>query len=111
MRVHRNLNRACWSVTVRGEPVRHVDAFALSGVRFIVSAAGRARVLTRNVRAVHAWADGEACDIPTDTGALVPVSYNPYRSGAFLRRDNGAPVHSAHLVVFTTDGQCLVSLD
>jgi hypothetical protein len=100
------LNRACWSVTVRGEKVRHVEACALVGVRFVVSAAGRARVLARKVRQVHAWADGTEAAPPMHTGGLVEVNYNPYRAGTFTRKDTGAAVESAELVVFGTDGKC-----
>jgi hypothetical protein len=110
MRVHRNLNRACWSLTVRGERVRHVAAWALAGVRFIVSVAGRARVLARNTRDVHAWAEGAAVPVPADLTGLVAVTYNPHRAGQFTRRDTGEAVTTARLAVFTADGQCLVSL-
>jgi hypothetical protein len=110
MRVHRNLNRACWSLTVRGEKVRHVAAFALAGVRFIVSEKQRQRVLARKVRAVHAWANGEACAVPADASALVEVRYNPFRAATFTRSDNGEAVTSAAYVVFTTDGKCYAQL-
>jgi hypothetical protein len=106
MRVHRNLNKACWSVTVRGERVRHVGAVALVGVRFVVSVAGRARVLARQVRQVHAWADGAEAAVPAHTGGLVEVTYNPFRAGTFTRKDTGAAVESAALVVFAADGKC-----
>jgi hypothetical protein len=106
MRVHRNLHKACWSLTVRGERVRHVGAFALAGVRFVVSAAGRARVLAKKVRAVHAWADGAEAAAPADLTGFVRVSYNPFRAGTFTTAD-GAPVRGAELVAFTADGKCM----
>ncbi len=110
MRVHRNLNKACWSLTVRGERVKHVDAFALCGVRFIVSEKQRQRVLARKVRAVHAWADGTECPVPATVSALVEVRYNPFRAGTFTRGDTGEPVTSAALVIFGTDGKCWAQL-
>lgn len=106
MRVHRNLNKACWSLTVRGERVQHVDAFALSGVRFVVSAAGHKRVTAKRVRMVHAWADGEPCEVPATVAGLVRVTYNPFRSDKFVRCDTGKPVAGAALVVFWADGKC-----
>jgi hypothetical protein len=110
MRVHRNLHKACWSVTVRSAPVQHVDTFCLSGVRFIVSQKGRDRVLTRKQRAVHAWADGAPAPVPADVSEMVEVCYNPYRAATFLVRETGEPVECASLVVFTASGKCLVQL-
>ncbi len=110
MRVHRNLNKACWSITRRGERVIHTDATALQSVRFVVSAAGRNRVLSRKVRAVHAWADGVPCDVPANLEGFAEVNYNPYRCGSFTRRDTGAPVDAAALVVFAVDGKCYAKL-
>src|SRR5262245_58656275 len=108
-RVHRNLNKKCWSVSVRGERVRHVDAFALAGVRFVVSAAGRARVLSKKVRAVHAWAQGEPCEAPADRSGMLKVSYNPFRAGSFTR-EGGEPVVSVSLAVLAADGSYWVQL-
>jgi len=108
MRVHRNLNKKCWSLTVKGEKVRHVDSFALADVTFVVSAATRARVLREQVRAVHAWAQGEACEAPASLEGMVKVTYNPYRCGSFTRADNGEPVEGAALAVFAADGSCWV---
>lgn len=110
IRVHKNLNRDCWSITIRKEPVRHVDAVALTGAEFKVSAAGRERSLRIRKRAVHAWCVGEQADVPEDLGGLVEVSYNPWKAGHFYRRDTGEPVTAAALVVFTTDGRCLCRL-
>lgn len=102
--VHRNLNRATWSVKdAPGSPVRHADAVALENVRFVVQAGGRARVLARKVRAVHAYAAGTPAEV-IDPAGMTEVTYNPYRSPTFTTRD-GTPVTSAALVVFHTDGK------
>jgi hypothetical protein len=111
-RVHRNLHRRCWSVTEPGAPVRHVEAFALVGVRFQVSAAGRGRVLAQKVRAVHAWAIGTPAPVAqAEAGDLVAVTYNPYRAETFTRCDTGAPVLAAALVIFTAQGAALARLE
>ena len=112
MRVHRNLNRGTWSLTEPGRAVRHAEAAALAGVSFKVSAAGRARVLARRVRAVHAWAVGTPAPTWPKAGApLVAVTYNPFRAGTFTRCDTGEPVYFAAFVYFAADGACLAQLE
>lgn len=103
-KIHKNLNRGCWSVTRKGEPVAHVTAAALAGVRFVVQPGGLARVRRSGVRAVHAYATGAEVDAPPDLGGLVEVTYNPFRAETFTTRD-GRPVTSARLVVFHQDGR------
>jgi hypothetical protein len=107
VRVHRNLHRRCWSLTPKGGRVTHAEAVTLAAVRFVVSAAGRARVLAKRVRAVHAWAEGAEAEEPADLAPLIPVTYNPYRAACFTRCDTGEPVTRAALVVFTAAGQAL----
>lgn len=104
VKVHKNLNRGCWSVTRPGERVAHVEAAALSGVRFVVQAGGLARVRATQVRAVHAYATGTEAVAPADLLGLTEVTYNPFRADTFTTRD-GRPVTSAALVVFHTDGR------
>jgi hypothetical protein len=79
-------------------------------VRLVVSAAGRARVLARNKRQVHAWAEGRECPAPADLTGLVELNYNPYRGPRFTRRDTGADVEAVALAVFTSDGKCLCQI-
>ena len=59
VQVYRNLRRGDWSVRVKGRVVAHVPEVTLATVRFVVSEAGRQRVLRRKERSVHAWAEGE----------------------------------------------------
>ncbi len=112
-RVHRNLNRGDWSVTTPGARVARAQVYALAGVTFKVSAAGRARVLARKVRAVHAWAVGTPVTTwPRDAaGPLVIVTYNPYRAETFTRADTGEAVERAAFVYFSASGQCLAQLE
>lgn len=110
MRVHRNLNRSTWSLTEPGERVRHAEAVTLARVTFRVSQAGRARVLARRCRAVHAWAVGTPT-AESPAGPLVRVTYNPFRADSFTRTDTGAPVHAAAFVVFTAAGEALAALE
>jgi hypothetical protein len=102
--VHRNLNLAAWTVKdTPSSPTRRVKAIALRGVTFVVQPGGRARVLARKVRAVHAYARGTAAE-PRDPAGLTEVTYNPYRAATFTTRD-GRPVTAAAYVVFHTDGK------
>jgi hypothetical protein len=45
VRVHRNLHRGDWSVTIKGKVVAHVETITLRNVTFYVSQATRRRVL------------------------------------------------------------------
>lgn len=80
--------------------------FALADVRLVVSAAGRARVLARKERQVHAWAQGEEYPVPADLTGFVELTYNPFRGARFTRRDTGAEVERVALAVFAADGKC-----
>src|SRR5262249_22805445 len=108
VRIHKNLNRNVWS-RIEGSKgkVQHVTRAALAQVEFRVSEAGRQRVLSRKTRSVHAYCVGEDALAPEGTEGMVEVSYNPYRASSFYRKDTGADVRRAALVVFTADGKCL----
>lgn len=97
-KVHKNLNRGCWSVARAGERVEHVEATALANVRFVVQPGGLARVRRTGVRAVHAYATGDETTA-TDVAGLTEVTYN-----TFTTRD-GKTVTRAALVVFAADGR------
>lgn len=105
-RVHRNLHLSCWTLYMRSSgPPLHLDAVALKGVRFVVQPGGRARFLVTRRRKVHAYAQGELTYPPDLDGDAVEVTYNPHRCATFTRRDTGAPVWRAALVLFHTDGR------
>ena len=111
MRVHvyYNLNRHVWSVR---DPrtrrvIDHRDQVHLADVRFVVSEAGRQRVLRRRCRSVHPWAEGVLCERPANLGAA--VRYNPYRAPTFEVLAEGSqwqPIHTAALVGFAPAGRC-----
>lgn len=109
-RIHKNLNRDCWSRIVGKGPVSHVPAAALADVEFRVSEAARQKVIATRRRAVHAYAIGAEAPVPAATDGLVEVSYNPYKAGHFYRRDTGEAIRTARLVVFTDGGLCLADL-
>jgi hypothetical protein len=63
VRVHKNLRRGDWSVTIQGKLVANVPEITLSGVTFYICESMRQRVIERNRRKVHAWAIGIISDV------------------------------------------------
>jgi hypothetical protein len=101
VRVHKNLRRGDWSVTVRGRVVAHVPAITLANVTFKVSEARRQAVIKQHAREVHAWCEGTiAAPLPAAM-PRVAITYNPFRCGSFHRRDNGTPLAACQFVEFT----------
>ena len=101
VRVHKNLRRGDWSVTVRGKVVAHVPSVTLANVTFKVSEKRRLAVIAMHAREVHAWCEGTiAAPLPASM-PRVPITYNPFRCGSFHRRDNGEPLTACQFVEFT----------
>ena len=73
--------------------VNHTVDIELKDVKFVVSQAGRARVLREKVKNVHAFVEGTIAAMTMETGEA--VVYNPYKFASFVRRSDRAPVHSA----------------
>ena len=107
--VYYNLRSGLWSVR---DPrtrlvVGHHEEVHLSHVRFVVSEAGRQRVLRRQVRAVHAWAEGYLAQAPA--AYVGQVRYNPYRAPTFEAStddENWRPIGAYPLVSFLPGGRC-----
>ncbi len=100
-----NLHRRDWSVKRGTAPVQHYAAFRLVAASFVVSEGARQKVLATRCRSVHAYATGIEAEVIEAAG--VHVSYNPYRGGAFYRKDTGADVHTADALHFLPDGRVL----
>lgn len=90
VRVYRNLNNGKWSVRAmtgeyKGKVVAHLDSLTLTDIVFVISVAGRARVLREGRKNVHAFAMGILSSdeaIPLNSNSNV-ITYDPYRSGFF----------------------------
>jgi hypothetical protein len=106
-RVWWNLHKRCWSTAAGSTRVRHATALRLVGAVFVVSEAGRQRVLSTRCRSVHAHAKGVLADVAEVPAGAVWVSYNPYRGGSFYRKDTGADVTGARELHFLPDGRVL----
>lgn len=100
VRVHKNLHRGDWSITVRGRVVAHVASICLADVTFKIRETARLQVIERRCRQVHAWCEGVVCALPQ--GDRTPITYNPYRCGSFTTR-NGKPLAHCEIVHMTTD--------
>lgn len=129
VRIYRNLSpqyrdRRVWSVVAlegprKGLVIDRVEGAILRDASFVVSEAGRQRVLREKAKNVHAFIRGELVEtfplnslskkadgeeIAPGSGATVPVSYNPYKAGHFFRLDNGEAVGAASLVAVAPQG-------
>jgi hypothetical protein len=120
MQVYFNLHKKSWSVRDprTGRVVNKGQTqclVVLRNVTFKVSEAGRQRVLREKRKNVHAFACGDEVKFFPNTefndpgsvarllaSANVPVSYNPYKAGHFVRTDTGEAVHACTLLVMTT---------
>jgi hypothetical protein len=103
VRVHWNLHRGGYSVTVRGKVTATPDAVCLRNVRFVVSDAGLARMRRLGRRKVVAWAEGELCACaPGATHDGPTVTFNPWRGDRFTVRETGAVIEGATHVAMTS---------
>lgn len=107
VRCHKNLQNGQWSITVAGKVVGYVSEIVLTGVSCKYWAGGYKRIQADNDRGkprrrVCAWMEGVIA-AAAPAGIQTPITYNPYRSPRFTRRDNGAEVTYCAAVHFTQD--------
>lgn len=99
-----NLHKQCLSVRPMGGKVSHAKAVVFTDVQFVVSKAGRERVIREKRKNVHAFVRGT---LSTSTGnsqavhvireycehlGLRRVTYNPYKYETFVYADTEEPV-------------------
>jgi hypothetical protein len=92
VRVYKNLHLDCWSIKSmegedKGKVIAYSDEVAMHTVEFIVSVAGRKRVLREKKKNVHAYVDGRVrkpMESPTYTDDFFGLRYNPYEGAAFV---------------------------
>lgn len=97
--IYYNLHRKCLSVRHKGLVIGHSQNIGMKDVKFIVSEAGRQRVLREKRKNVHATIRGvvwdlNVCDLDP-TG--IQITYNPYKYDSFVTMD-GNPVKGANQV-------------
>ena len=105
--IYFNLRKHCLSVRSKGKVVSHLDSVAVNNPRFVVNAAGRARVLKEKRKNVHAFVRGEAypVDIPCEyfhkltTMRWKMIKYNPYKFSSFVLACGETPVSTADIAI------------
>jgi len=96
VRVHWNLHRGGYSVTVKGRVVATPSRVCLRAVRFVVSDASLARMRRLGRRKVVAWCEGVICEGCEAHAAGEVVTFNPWRSDRFhVAGDVGRVVEAA----------------
>lgn len=108
VKVYRNLNNKCLSVMESRLVIGHAQSVELEEVTFKVSQAGRERCLREKRKNVHAFVVGQLLaasltEFPQQEGGIM-ISYNPYKSGSFCRKDTNDAVESAEFVIVTSQG-------
>ena len=110
VRIYRNLHKGTLSVKdwdrqsdTYGRVIARPNVFMLDYPRFIVSKAGRDRVLREKRKNVHAFVQGHPYsgkkEAVTEHKGF-EVFYNPYKSEWFVDKD-GNPVHQADWALIT----------
>jgi hypothetical protein len=102
VRVYRNLRNKLLSVQakVKGSwlVIGHTNSINLCAPRFVVSKAGRDRVIREQRKNVHAFVIGTVTDETIGEGCAVrQVTYNPYRFDSFVEAENLHQVDCAQL--------------
>lgn len=102
--VYRNLHKGGFSIRCAKTKLvlAHAENVILKNVKFVVSQAGREKVVQSKRKAVHAVIRGEYLGydwnvLPLDKEA---VYYNPYVTNTFIKKDSTEPI-------FETDGKVL----
>ena len=103
VRVHKNLHRGDWSVTVRGKVVANVPTVTLGDVSFHNCESMRVRwCINRHRRKVVGWAIGTVLEEKNPSSSLASeLTYNPLESSEFRTRADNQPVKHCQVVVFT----------
>jgi hypothetical protein len=81
-----------------GLVVGHADHIVLADAAFVVSEAGRQRVLREGRKNVHAFVEGVLADGEHPEGGWTAITYNPLKYTSFVDVDTMQPVRSADLV-------------
>jgi len=111
--VYFNLHKRMFSVRAlegenKGRVVDHLPECAVRDAKFVVSEAGRQRVLREKCKNVHAYVRGELVEdsqsddyiktvakLANDAGTLRTVKYNPYMYNSFVEVDTEEPIYEA----------------
>ena len=113
-RVYFNLHKHVFSVKdkkTQRVAKDHRENVILDNVTFVVSEAGRQRVLQEKRKNVHAYVDGKDSTASVKGGSLfldciyedvVQVTYNPYKYDSFVTLQGSRPLQGAERVFLNT---------
>jgi len=114
--VYWNLHKHLYSMRAlegpdKGRVVARESSFRLTGVKFAVQPAGRAKVLRDKAKNVHAFVRGTPAPVSMfDATEWQRVTYNPYKYSTFVVSETGEPIHSAKEVIglsYEVDGRII----
>ena len=97
IKVYRNLHNGKMSVKQGSLVVGHCDEILINRAEFVVSEAGRQRVIKEKRKNVHAFVIGYLFggSLGRKAEGGTSVSYNPYKQGTFYVRETGEAVTKA----------------
>jgi hypothetical protein len=98
---------AAKSARTKGNKLRGEQSLCLADCSFVVQEGARLKVIAERVKSVHSWVRGIPAQFVPAHLEPVPITYNPYLSGEYRRRDNGAAVSHAAYVRFCSDGRAI----
>ena len=101
VRMYKNLRNGMWSIKYEGIVIGYAKEIALSNAIYLVSKAGRVRVLKEQCKNVHAYVEGYVALYPKGKLECIEVSYNPYKYGYFYRKDNSEEINVSEYAILT----------
>ena len=100
--VYFNLHKKIWSVRQAGKVVGHTKSIMLKNCKYLVSQAGRKRVLQEKKKNVHAGISGYVVDFIPACRIYHELTYNPYRNETFVsKQDPYEPVEHSDYAALT----------
>ena len=107
--IYFNLHKRVFSVRHKGRVIEHVKSAIVRRPKFVVQAAGRAKVLREKKKNVHAFVRGEWLErwfVPeTDLNSneYNTIKYNPYKADTFIINSTNEPIYNANWAFLTID--------
>jgi len=130
--IYRNLHKKCWSIRSRepsrkyGLVVAHATRIGLEDAKFVVSQAGRNRVLKDKRKNVHAVVRGNLIysnyrdftdrdmwfkyQARIENNTVYSITYQPYKKSTFFWTDTEHPIYYSTMVIFNEDMKVYASI-
>lgn len=109
VRVYFNLHKKTWSIMDKKtrRVIGHSDFVPLKDCKFIVSEAGRQRVLREKRKNVHAYVEGTIGGDCLHKSELFHgrFTYNPYKYDSFVNSDTEKPMTGADYAYLVCDNK------